>query len=495
MSPVDIKLKKQAGKLREQAHVKLDKLKEALALQAAGELPEGQTRLTHEEIQTQHGEIEDLLKQAVDLEKVNDLDSIMNRPAEQLSEGAGGIKEVLEALREQPTNGNRAGQENGSAPFAGIGEFVRAVRASEGGNYAGHIVTKDQRIWLSAMGQLATIYDQGGNVQMAVRELFGVNGERAKEAIKALEAKVLVSDAPTGDFLVPTEHMAELLRIMAEQQQFANRARRIPMSRRTLDFPRLAQTTAANTRPLFGFAAITKIAEGAQKPEHEPAFEQLTLTAIKYAAYTEASDELLSDSIVALPPVLVGLLSDAIAYEFDRDTMRGSGTAEPQGFIGSAAEFAVNRTTANQINLQDIWAMESRFFGAAGIWLYSPSIIPQLFALASNNIIVWSPDVSAGAPGTLLGRALVTTHKLPVLGSKGDLNLVDPQFYLVGDLQRISIANSIHFRFRNDITAWRATFRAAGTPWPAAPFSHEATGGEFVYRVSPFVPLDVVATS
>lgn len=467
-----IELKKAAGQKRDEAKEKLGDLREVLEKQVNGELDED-SRLTHDEISQRRKEIAALQTEAKELEEVVRLQDIAERVDDLDAEAA----KVL----------NEAGgvtEERSNSAFSGVGEFLRAVRTVHG-QYDNPIkLDERQRRMLAYTREAATKLDRGEKIPT--------------KDLGDTELKALVGDdtgsTGRGDFLVPTEHMTELLRTMGEGQAFANRARRIPMSRRTADFPRLAQTDATDTRPFFSFAAVSKIAEGVQKPEREPVFEQLTLTAIKYAAYLEASDELLTDSIVDLPPVLVDLLTSAIAYEYDRDTMRGSGSSEPQGFIGSNAEFAVNRTASNDVQLSDVFAMEERLFGDDAVYMYNPSIIPDLYGLQSNNIIVWNPNLADGVPGTLLGRPLVKTHKLPTLGTKGDFCLVDPTFYLVGDLQRVTVANSIHAQFRNDVTAWRATFRAAGTPWPAGTFSHEASGGTKTFEISPFVVLDVPAS-
>lgn len=470
-----IALSRAAGEKRQEAQQVLNELKDTVEKQMAGELDE-ESRLTADEINQQRKRAADLIAEAEALEGVDSLDGIMSRPADEVDE------EAKRILQDQE---NRGGIPEAKSPFETIGEFLRSVR-TESGKYDTPVdMTRQKRRALHFLYKQATKLEQGERLE--TKEL----GE--------LDLKTLVGDDTTstgrGDYLVPTEHMEELLRTMGESQQFANRARRVPMSRRTADFPRLKQTDANDTRPMFSFAAVSKIAEGAQKQEREPVFEQLTLTAIKYAAYVEAADELLSDSIVGLQPVLVDLLTNAIAYEYDRDTIRGSGTAEPQGFIGSSAEYAVNREATNAISTTDVFNLESRFFGDEnGIYMFHPSIIPLLYGLNSANVIAWQRDISSSAPGVLLGRPLVRTHKLPTRNNKGDLALVDPSFYLVGDLQRVTVMNSIHYQFRNDVTAWRATFRAAGTPWPAGTFSHESDGSTKTWEVSPFVTLDIISS-
>lgn len=470
-----VAISRAAGEKRQQAQTRLDELKAKINKQQNGELEEGESRLTAAEIAQEKEAIEILIDEAKALEGVDDLDGIMSRPADQLDPEA---RRILQ--------GKETGEDvEPKSAFPTVGEFLRAVRTVHGQYDDPVQMSKEKRQALNHLYHAATKLERGEKL--------------SSKDLGDMDVKTLVGDDTgsdgRGDYLVPTEHMEELLRTMGEGQQFANRARRVAMSRRTADFPRLAQTTAADTRPMFSFAAVSKIAEGAQKPEREPTFEQLTLTAIKYAAYVEAADELLTDSIVGMQPVLVDLLTEAIAYEYDRDTIRGSGTAEPQGFIGSNAEYAVNRASSSTIGTGDVFNMESRFFGGEGsLYMFHPSIIPQLYGLASSNVIAWQRDISSAAPGVLLGRPLVRTHKLPILNEKGDLCLVDPSFYLVGDLQRITVMNSIHYQFRNDVTAWRATFRAAGTPWPAGTFSHEASGGTKTWEVSPFVVLDQISS-
>jgi HK97 family phage major capsid protein len=472
-----IQLTREASDLRNRAGEIVEGLKSTIEAQRA-EGFEG-TRLTADEIAQRKDEAQALISEAKALEDLNSLDGLMARPDEQKSTGARVIENTYSGAVTQEEGGSVLGGKT-------LGHFMRAIRSAHGQYENSVDLSQDERKEISALRKLATDFDK----DVPLSEI----------TVKGHELKTLVGDntgsSGRGDYLVPPEHLSELLRAMGENQQFINRARRVPMNRRVVDFPRLAQTDGDNTRPMYSFAAVVTIGEAAEKPEREPTFEQLVLTAYKYAAYVEASDELLSDSIVDLPPVLATLLTDAIAYEYDRDGIRGAGdgSSRPQGFIGSNAEFAVERGDANEIGLEDIFAMESRLFGE-GIYMFHPSAIPQLYGLTKDNIVVWNGDASAATPGTLLGRELVRTHKLPTLGNKGDLCLVDPSFYLAGDLQRITIANSIHYRFRNDVTAWRAVFRGAGTPWPAGTFSSEASGGNKTWEVSPFVVLGDPAAS
>lgn len=491
-----IELKRKAGELRGEAAEELKTLKSFLIRQANDELEESESRLSGSEINEKMDAIDGKAQEASAMMSMDTLEGILSDP-EKMDPVARRM-----AAGGAPVAGPGARAEG--KVFPSVGSFFRQVRGLNGIHSDALDVeplTKSQKVQLVQSWHAAVSYSKGEPFQKQL--LAPTDEDGSKRALSTFEQqeKALVGDntgsAGRGDYLVPTEHMAELLIAMGEEQVFVNVCRQVPMTRRTLDFPRLAQSTVADTRPMFSFAAITKIGEGVQKAEREPTFEQLVMTAIKYAAYVEASDELLSDSIIGLAPVLVQLLTSAIAYEWDRDGIRGSGTNEPQGFLGHASEWVQNRVAAGTVGLGDVLGLEERFFGGGpnSRYLHHPSVLPKLGSLAASNVIFWNRDVSGKLPGTLLGRPLVRTHKLPVLGTKGDICLVDPAYYLAGNLQGMTVASSTHYQFRNDLTAWRAVFRAAGTPWPAGLFSMESSGAAMTYRVSPFCVLGDAATS
>ena len=109
---------------------------------------------------------------------------------------------------------------------------------------------------------------------------------------------------------------------------------------------------------------------------------------------------------------------------------------------------------------------------------------------AGNASYFWQPNARDGMPGTLMGYGIDYTEKLPTLGTSGDLLLADWSYYLIGDRQATTIDSSMHFRFRNDLTAWRAVHRVDGQPWLSAPL----TLADGVTQISPFVILGDVAS-
>jgi HK97 family phage major capsid protein len=85
----------------------------------------------------------------------------------------------------------------------------------------------------------------------------------------------------------------------------------------------------------------------------------------------------------------------------------------------------------------------------------------------------------------LLGLPAILTEKVPALGTKGDLMLLDPSLYVVGDRMQIEIAASEHVNFLKNQMTWRVVERVDGQPWLDKPVTLQ----DGATQVSPFVVL------
>jgi hypothetical protein len=99
----------------------------------------------------------------------------------------------------------------------------------------------------------------------------------------------------------------------------------------------------------------------------------------------------------------------------------------------------------------------------------------------------------AGRPGdrprqrhwSLAGFPLFCSEKLPALGTKGDLILIDPRYYRIGD-RSLTIAASEHVNFLKNQIVFRVTRRDDGQPWIEKPITLQ----DGATTVSPFVVLN-----
>jgi HK97 family phage major capsid protein len=86
---------------------------------------------------------------------------------------------------------------------------------------------------------------------------------------------------------------------------------------------------------------------------------------------------------------------------------------------------------------------------------------------------------------TILGRPVLVSEKVPKLGDAGDINFVDFGFYLIGDRQAMTARSSEHFKFKDDMTAYRIIERVDGRPWLQSAITPK-NGGP---TLSPFVKV------
>src|SRR5947209_9264809 len=161
--------------------------------------------------------------------------------------------------------------------------------------------------------------------------------------------------------------------------------------------------------------------------------------------------------------------------------------------LSATASIAQNRQTANAIQFNDVANMWSKLLPISwskAFWVGSPSTIPQMLQLkdgASRAIFISIDQGAAKRPTwSLLGRPFYPTEKVPALGTKGDLMLLDPSFYVIGDRMSIEVAASEHVNFLKNQMTWRVLERIDGQPWMDRPVTLQ----DGSTQVSPFVVLN-----
>jgi HK97 family phage major capsid protein len=300
----------------------------------------------------------------------------------------------------------------------------------------------------------------------------------------------------SGGFLVFPEHRNELFMIDPLSQIVRQRAFVMPMRARVMQIPVLDQTGAPTAgSSYYGGAVAYWTEEAASKDESQPDFRQVELVAHKLCVYTEASDELLADSAIPLEALIQQLFRGVVVNEEEWTFINGTGAGQPLGIVtantvaGLGPTIVVTRTLANTINILDIFNMLSSFQGRSPIWIAHQSTLPQILGLngpAGNPQYVWIGNGRDQMPTTLMGYPIFFVENAMPLGTQGDIVLADLSKYVIGDRQMVTIDASKEFRFRYDITSWRAVHRVDGRPWLSAPITYR----DGATTVSPFVILD-----
>jgi len=296
----------------------------------------------------------------------------------------------------------------------------------------------------------------------------------------------------TGGYGVPVEY-GQLLNNIVKDFSALRRAGAtvVPMRARTKQFPVLdieSDTAGTGDTAYSGGTIAYWIDEATAPAESEPRFRLIELTAHKLSTYSLVSSEVRSDFSDDLDGLLASSFAKAVGAAEEYAFFRGDGVGKPLGILQSGARIGPQRATATTVVLGDLAQMVSDFtpdsYGSAA-WFIGPGTIDQILQLVTNPL-TWLNNIRSGMPTTLLGWPLYVVGCLPALDTEGDIMLIDPTYYLIGDhVGGLRIAFSPHYAFNTDQLAWRVTKRVDGQPI----IDNAITGEDGTATYSPFVTL------
>lgn len=298
-----------------------------------------------------------------------------------------------------------------------------------------------------------------------------------------------------GGFLIPEIMRADLLRTALESAVVRSRARVIPMDSLTVSFPTVDSTS--NVSSVFGGVVGYWTEEGATLTESQPKFGRVKLEAHKLTLYTEVPNELIRDSQPSMEAFISDIFPEALAWYEDVAFFVGGGVGEPLGFLNAPATISIDRdgSGTDTVKWVDIVAMYSRMLPQSlsrAVWVISPEVLPQLLTMelpgGAAPVIIGGGQFATGSAApvmSMLGAPIIVSEKARQLGTAGDINFVDFGFYLIGDRQAMTAAQSEDYAFRNDVTAFRVVERLDGRPWLQSAITPQNNGD----TLSPFVNL------
>ncbi len=302
------------------------------------------------------------------------------------------------------------------------------------------------------------------------------------------------SSGVAGGYTVPPQFAEQIQALMAEDTFIRPRAFVQPMTSATMQVPYLDITTAqaAGTSAFFGGMQAVWTAEAQTRTEAEPQFKQLELRAWELSAYSVASNVLVQDSAVGLERFLFQLFAKVIGWTEEYAFLQGNGVGKPLGMLNANATIAVTRATSGKISYADVATVISRLLPSSlnrAIWVVHPYGLLDLIQLRdASNRVVWVDALGGaqkGVPGYLFGRPVFISEKVPAYGTRGDLSLLDPSLYLVGDRMTLEVAASEHVNFLKNQMTWRVIERVDGQPW----LDKAITLADGSNTVSPFVTI------
>lgn len=320
----------------------------------------------------------------------------------------------------------------------------------------------------------------------------GLVTDETMERLRFFEQKALEEGVgAAGGYLVPIAYRPELFMKATEAAIVRPRATVIPMSTRQVLIPSLDQTGTPDEQlsAFFGGLYFQWIEEAAAKPEVDIQFKEIDLTVHELAGWVPVSNNLIADSAISLDGLLRNLFGKAMADAEDYWFIQGDGVGKPWGVIHSPATIQPTRAGATAIVWADVIKMLHAFQpGANGVWVIHICAMEQILKLKDENSnYMWIPNMRDGMPERLMGYPILWSEKAAALGSKGDINLCDFSYYLIGDRTGPAIESSTEERFRYNQTTYRISERIDGKPWLSEPVALRPAGAS---EISPFVSLD-----
>lgn len=286
---------------------------------------------------------------------------------------------------------------------------------------------------------------------------------------------------PDGGFAVPPDFKSTITQAWESDENLAQKFSPISTSANMVTLV-ADETTPHGTTGIVG--SWTDEA-GATSPT-KPVLRQINIVLRKVQALVHLSDEMLSDvpaisSYVAakMGAKLTALVSDAV--------MNGDGNGKPLGYMNSPAKVSVTRDTASNVKAADVTGMVARLrpnaFGKA-FWVCHTSVLPQIWTMTLGQQPVYAPNYTVSPFGTLLGRPIFVSEYSQVLGTSGDIQLINPDGYgFAVKSDGISTASTIAFAFDQGLNSYRATMRVGGVPLLSAAIGRKngsATLSDFV---------------
>lgn len=346
--------------------------------------------------------------------------------------------------------------------------------------------TKSFGDWLKHVGAIASNDIDHIQLRKAAERLEKVYGSHFRQWDTKASGVMQEGTGPSGGYVTPPEYSNNIWKIAIEQTILGSRAKRLPMVSNTLYYPKLDQTSTASAGTLSGYLAGVQAVwtkETVTSNQTRAAIKQGILEANELRGYTEVTNELLQDNAVGMEAILSDLFAQAIAYFSDLAFLVGDGVGKPKGVLNSPCSISVTRNASTTFKYVDAVTMESKLLAESAersFWVMHPTVKPQLYQFAdgsSRNI--WLPNVPAAPygpagtmpPAQLLNHPIYFSEKVSALGTAGDVMLIDPLGYIIGDRMALEIAASPHVQFLKNETVYRFMARVAGQSLLDLPFT------------------------
>jgi HK97 family phage major capsid protein len=365
-----------------------------------------------------------------------------------------------------------------------------ALAASKGGTYNPGAPGALNKVWASGGQMLSDI--------LAPSKRLTAEQSARLTAYQEFTAAYSERIPSEGGYLVPEETRADILSLTLEQSIVRSQAMVVPMSTSKLRWPVLDFTTEVGE--VFGGIVMSWLDEGEEFTATSGTFAALALVAHKLGGLARIPNELVRDA-TALEAWVRQAMPRAVMHFEDLGFIKGNGVAKPLGGLhgDNPALIVVGDETGQStasITWNNVLAMFARLLPESyptAEWDITPDAIPEIMSMAlpvgtgGSAVMLGEGQGPQKLPMSLLGIPIRYTRKAPaVMGTQGDISLVDWTKYVIGDTMTMTLDTSEHSAFTSDKTDFRIIERLDGQPGLLAPLTPENNGP----TLSAFIQLE-----
>lgn len=326
-----------------------------------------------------------------------------------------------------------------------------------------HLPSKEDRY--ANLGEFA--YDA---IQSDARMAGKISKKLAANMEMARASGMSESSPADGGFLVQPDQSARLIEPLFSSSGDAilSRVNTTNVSGNGLKFNAIAETTKATSS--WGGILMYWLGEGSEKTATSPKLREVELKLKKVAGLCYLTDELIEDATALSSRIETGFRV-ALRNALIKAIINGTGVGQPLGLLQSTAKIAISAETGQEaatIVTENILNMRERLTPGAisPVWLYNPTCYKQLFkmqvGLGTAGALVSGQNIQSTGLQSMLGVPMVECPWCSVLGTVGDIILVDLGQYEFIQKGGPQIAYSIHVKFIYDETAMRLVYRCDG---------------------------------
>lgn len=334
--------------------------------------------------------------------------------------------------------------------------------------------------------QLKAIYDA---------RTTGVVDERLQKVNAAAQGANSLT-GPDGGFLIQTDFAQGIMESAVQNSPLLNRLDRYTCSSAANSMRWVSVNETDVSKSVFGGIQMYWTSEAATVNASKPQFREMKMDLEKMMGIAYCTDEMLQDTAF-----MSGFFGNAFAVAGDRllteGVISGDGVGKPTGIITSPALVTVDAEVsqaAGSFMGENAIKMQARTLPRNRnrlVWLMHPDVEEQLPTLSIRSgdaaKFLWNPEGGLGNFDSqrILNKPVIFEDSCSALGTKGDIMLVDPWYYILLTKGTAKQDWSMHVEFLTDQMAFRVVFRCNGAPKIESPLTIKNS----TKTRSPFVAL------